>query len=285
MAEKRALKECKAGASSQAENSKKNSNLRKIGKLAWRLHCTRQPRQDRRGSEPEARRGVAQSTAGTQHAVQQRVREQTPLPSARTRYLTTKKSFWQQCCFQTTEPVILAGSLAWELAMSRSFSVLPPFSFSAMHAPLVALFGGKPREVDDHIAKKTGDRAPNREHCRAVCVVSLDLWQQDRGRFLAYLADSDVPSPHRLIMAGTGRPTKDRRSGKNAGQQEWADRLATQILTDLCFLAGVERPDVTYAGQRGAEWSKPSPQALKFAPATDAPATVPAKGKGKAKVS
>jgi hypothetical protein len=170
----------------------------------------------------------------------------------------------------------------------RNLSDLGTFSFSGLYAAMVSLFGGRPREVDDHLKKKTGDRAPNRAHCQAVVVLALDLWANRREDFVAYLRESDVPSPHRLVMAATGRPFKDRKSGKNEGAQEWADRLSTQILTDLAYLAGVTRPDVTYANQRGTEWTQPSPQAKKYPPKElAAPATQPVKGsnKGKGKVS
>jgi hypothetical protein len=172
--------------------------------------------------------------------------------------------------------------------MSRTISDLPSFSFSTLRAELVAICGGKPREVDDHLLKKTGDRAPNRVHCRLVCCLAVDIWRRDKELLVRYAQAVDAASPKRVLMAATGRPFKDRQSGASQGQQEWANRTAEQILTDMCVLAGVTRPlDVLYYGQQGIEVSQPSNQALNLAPKAEpaAPETEPApaadSGKGR----
>jgi hypothetical protein len=153
-------------------------------------------------------------------------------------------------------------------------SVCPAFSFSGLRSALVGIFGGRPREVDDHLKKKTGDRAPNRVHCQAVCSLAALIDSQDRTLLVRYAQSVDAGSPGRVLMAATGRPFRNRQSGLSDGAQQWADSVASQILSDLAALAGVERPDCRY---NNAPILPASAQAVSLAPKPEtAPETVPA---------
>ncbi len=74
MAEKRAPKECKTGASGQAKNSKKNRYLGKSGILARGLHCIghREAKNKLRAqapSAPKAREQNPPSVGGTHRSI------------------------------------------------------------------------------------------------------------------------------------------------------------------------------------------------------------------------
>jgi hypothetical protein len=155
-------------------------------------------------------------------------------------------------------------------AMHTLSSVVAPFSFSALRTALVGIFGGRPREVDDHLKKKTGDRAPNRAHCQAVCSLAVLIDSRDRTTLVRYAQAVDAASPGRVLMAGTGRPFRNRQSGLSDGAQAWADQVASQILSDLAAMAGIERPDCRY---NNAPILPASAQAVSLAPT---PETAPA---------
>ena len=102
-------------------------------------------------------------------------------------------------------------------------------------------------ELTKHFTLKTSDRAPNKEHCQAVCNMAIEAYQKDREGFVKLANEMSYDSLSRFMMAATGRPYKDRKSGKNTGGQFQADAIATLCLTELAYFMGHKRPDVKYA--------------------------------------
>lgn len=102
-------------------------------------------------------------------------------------------------------------------------------------------------DLEAHFTLKTGDRAPNKEHCRAVCTLAVEAYEKDREGFVKLAQELSYNSLHRFMMAATGRPYKDRKSGKNSGAQFQADSIANCCLTELAHFMHRERPDVKYA--------------------------------------
>lgn len=102
-------------------------------------------------------------------------------------------------------------------------------------------------ELEKHFTLKTGDRAPNRAHCRAVCTLAVKAAKMDRSGFVNLAKELSYGSLNRFMMAATGRPYKDRKSGKNSGGQFQADGIANLCLTELAYFVGEDRPDVRYS--------------------------------------
>lgn len=102
-------------------------------------------------------------------------------------------------------------------------------------------------ELTKHFTLKTSDRAPNKEHCQTVCNLAIEAYQKDREGFVKLASEMSYNSLSRFMMAATGRPYKDRKSGKNTGGQMQADAIATLCLTELAYFVGQKRPDVKYA--------------------------------------
>lgn len=101
-------------------------------------------------------------------------------------------------------------------------------------------------ELNKHFMLKTSDRAPNRAHCRAVCDLAIVASQQDKEGFVALAKELSFNNLNRFMMAATGRPYKDRRSGKKTGGQFQAEEIANQCLSELAFFLNLPRPDVRY---------------------------------------
>jgi len=102
-------------------------------------------------------------------------------------------------------------------------------------------------ELTKHFFLKTSDRAPNKEHCRSVCDTAITAYNKDKAGFVQLAKELSYDSLNRFMMAATGRPYKDRKSGKNSGGQFQADEIANCCLTELAYFLAMDRPDVKYA--------------------------------------
>ena len=117
-------------------------------------------------------------------------------------------------------------------------------SFAAQMVPFVNKneLGSK-----KHFDLKTSDRGRDTDHCQAVVKFGVLAYTKHRKGFEALAAEYGY-SLHQFMMAATGRPFENRKSGKKAGGQNLANEVATQLLTDLSKLVKRKRPDCQYNG-------------------------------------
>jgi len=80
-----------------------------------------------------------------------------------------------------------------------------------------------------------------------MCDLAAIAVQKDKSGFALLAKEMSYSSLNRFMMAATGRPYKDRKSGKNSGGQFQADEIANACLTELAYFLRMDRPDVKYA--------------------------------------